>query len=358
MVNPRASASVLGLHTWTITTTHSCFSPFETFFFFHSLWKCQIQNHTLLLRDRLLCEHFISNTQINLFLKMDLPLCGSKGPFFNVDVSHFGGIVKVSIVGILRGAALLWVVASNNERTSAELNSCNWAGILSCVPISPWHLLMRATARTLRWDYYGCKEEAKTLQRWRQKQNCSSLTHKHNEKGKRRHDMQIVGGNYLFHCTPYLCSLKRSKAEMQSEATVFTWWRENWDLWGRTEVKPMAENINNHLREHRWQAEWQRHIYIKHLHHCDWQKPLWFCTNGVFISQGLEMRLSWGADNAGWFSMANVSRMSMYRNYGTKRLLEILYSFVTFLRWYMHRKEARRIPGPTLCQAVLWPLMK
>lgn len=63
---------------------------------------------------------------INLFLKMDLPLRGCKGPSFsNVDVAHFGGVVYVSIVGTLRGAALLWVVSSNNERTSAELNSCN-----------------------------------------------------------------------------------------------------------------------------------------------------------------------------------------------------------------------------------------
>lgn len=92
-----------------------------------------------------------------------------------------------------------------------------------------------------------------------------------------------VGGDYPLHCNSYLCSLKRSNAEMRSEATVFTWWRENWDWWGRTEVKPMAESIHNHLREHRRQAEWQRRIYIKHLHHCDWQQPLWFRTNGVFI---------------------------------------------------------------------------
>lgn len=57
---------------------------------------------------------------------MDLPLRGYKGPSFsNVDVAHLGGVVNVSIVGILRGATLLWVVAPNNDRTSAELNSCN-----------------------------------------------------------------------------------------------------------------------------------------------------------------------------------------------------------------------------------------
>lgn len=145
---------------------------------------------------------------------------------------------------------------------------------------------MRATARTLIWDCYGYKE-AKALKTMTpdapSTQNCSSLTQKHDGKGRRRHDKQTVGGDYPLHCNSYLCSLKRSNAEMRSEATVFTWWRENWDWWGRTEVKPMAESIHNHLREHRRQAEWQRRIYIKHLHHCDWQQPLWFRTNGVFI---------------------------------------------------------------------------
>lgn len=219
---------------------------------------------------------------------MDLCLCGSKGlSFSNIDVAHFGGIVKVSIVGTLRGAALLWVVASNNERTSAELNSCNWAGILSCVPISPWHLLTRATARTLRWDLLWLQrsQDVKTMTpEAPSTQNCSSLTHKHNGKGKRRHDKQIESGEITHFTAPLTSAAWRDPTQKCKARRRFSRGEEkNWDLWGRTEVKPVAENINNHLREHRWQAEWQRRIYIKHLHHCDWQKPLWFCTNGVFI---------------------------------------------------------------------------
>lgn len=110
---------------------------------------------------------------------------------------------------------------------------------------------MRVITRTLIRGSYSCSEEAKTVTPLMAPEApftkiCSSLTHKHSGEGKCRNDRQIgVGGGSPFHRNSYLCSLKRWNVEMQNQATVFTWWKENLNFRVRTKGTATAEHINN-----------------------------------------------------------------------------------------------------------------